>query len=88
MVARLGPPELLILLVIVILVFGVGRLSEIGAALGTTARDLRRAVQGGREADAPADRQRLVAVAYTLQVSVLTGWPLRQAHMNGRSVCG
>ena len=32
--AHLGPTELIIILVIVIIVFGVGKLPEIGGALG------------------------------------------------------
>ena len=40
---RIGTPELLIILVIVIMVFGVGKLPEIGSALGKTVREFRRA---------------------------------------------
>ena len=38
---RLGVPELLIILVIVILVFGVGKLPEVGASLGKAIRGFR-----------------------------------------------
>ncbi|HEX9116475.1 MAG TPA: twin-arginine translocase TatA/TatE family subunit [Anaerolineae bacterium] len=40
---NLGPTELLIILVIVIIVFGVGRLGDVGAALGKSIREFRRA---------------------------------------------
>lgn len=43
MFTPIGPPELLILLVIVILIFGVSRLPEIGAVLGTAIGAFRRA---------------------------------------------
>jgi sec-independent protein translocase protein TatA len=39
---RIGTPELLIILVIVIMVFGVGKLPEIGSALGKTVREFRK----------------------------------------------
>lgn len=38
---RLGLPELAILLAVVILVFGVGRLSRVGAELGLAIRQFR-----------------------------------------------
>ena len=38
---RLGPLELLIILVIVILIFGVGKLPEVGASLGKAIRGFR-----------------------------------------------
>ncbi len=40
---NLGIPELLIILAIVVLVFGVGRLGDVGAALGKSIREFRRA---------------------------------------------
>jgi sec-independent protein translocase protein TatA len=41
---RFGAPELIILLVIVILIFGVGRLGQIGKELGTAIREFRKNV--------------------------------------------
>ncbi len=38
-----GIPELIIVLVIVMIIFGVGRLTEIGGALGKSIREFRRA---------------------------------------------
>lgn len=46
---HLGPTELLIILVIVIILFGVGRLGRIGGELGTAIREFRRGVQGDSE---------------------------------------
>ena len=40
----LGPTELLIILAIVALVFGVGRLPEVGAAMGKTIREFKQSV--------------------------------------------
>jgi sec-independent protein translocase protein TatA len=38
----LGPMELLIILVIIILIFGANRIGEIGGALGKTVREFRK----------------------------------------------
>ncbi|MFQ5934495.1 MAG: twin-arginine translocase TatA/TatE family subunit [Dehalococcoidia bacterium] len=39
----IGIPELIIILVIIIIIFGVGRLPEIGGALGKGIREFRKA---------------------------------------------
>ena len=41
-----GVPELLIILLIIIIVFGVGKLPELGGALGKSIREFRRATAG------------------------------------------
>ena len=46
---RIGPTELIIILVIVMIVFGVGRLPEIGGALGKSMRSFKRSVTGDDE---------------------------------------
>jgi sec-independent protein translocase protein TatA len=46
---NLGTTELIIILVIVIVLFGVGRVSRIGSELGTAVREFRRGVQEGNE---------------------------------------
>jgi len=43
----IGMPELLIVLVIIIIIFGVGKLPEIGGALGKGIREFRTASEGG-----------------------------------------
>ena len=48
---RIGPTELIIILVIVIIVFGVGRLSEVGGALGKGIRAFKRGQSGEDEED-------------------------------------
>ncbi len=42
-VGGIGIPELVIVLVIVMIIFGVGRLTEIGGALGKSIREFRKA---------------------------------------------
>jgi len=46
---NIGPVELLVLLAVVVLVFGVGRIGELGGALGKSIRDFRREVRGPDE---------------------------------------
>lgn len=45
----IGPTELIIALVIVLIVFGVGRLPEIGGAMGKAIREFRSTVSGKEE---------------------------------------
>ena len=48
---NLGPTELIILLVIVLLLFGVGRVSRIGGELGSAVANFRKGLeQGAKEA--------------------------------------
>ena len=46
----IGPTELIIILVIVLLIFGVGRLGKIGGELGSAIREFRKGL-GGDEAE-------------------------------------
>ncbi len=46
MLPHLGPTELIIILVIVVILFGVGRVGKIGGELGSAIREFRRGVQG------------------------------------------
>jgi sec-independent protein translocase protein TatA len=50
---NLGPTELIIILVIVLLLFGVGRLSRIGGELGKGIREFRQGLSGD---DAKAEK--------------------------------
>ena len=47
--AGLGVPELLIILVVVLLLFGVGRISRVGSELGKGIKAFREGVKDGRE---------------------------------------
>ena len=46
---NIGPIELIIILVIVLLIFGVGRLADIGGALGKSIRGFKLGVRGEEE---------------------------------------
>lgn len=53
---NLGPTELLIILVIVLLLFGVGRVSKIGGELGSAVANFRKGLQeGAKEKNAEAE---------------------------------
>ncbi len=52
----LGPMELIIILVIVIIIFGVGRLPEIGGALGKGIREFRQASTGEDEKETQEEK--------------------------------
>ncbi len=45
----LGIPELVVILVIALIIFGPGRLPEIGGALGRGIRDFRKSFEGADE---------------------------------------
>ncbi len=51
MIGRLGLPELLIILVIIILIFGANRLPEIGKGLGKGIRNFKDATKDGARRD-------------------------------------
>ncbi len=54
----IGAPELLIVLVIVLIIFGAGKLPNIGARLGSGIRNFKKAVaepQAGSEKHAPEE---------------------------------
>jgi sec-independent protein translocase protein TatA len=46
---RLGPTELIIILVIIIVLFGVGRISKIAGELGSGIRAFREGIQGDKD---------------------------------------
>ncbi len=50
MIAGLGTPELLIILVVVLLVFGVGRIAKIGGEMGTAVQAFRKGINEAKEA--------------------------------------
>ncbi len=54
---RIGTPELIILLIIILLLFGVGRISRVASELGHGIREFRRGLSESDEADEGAARK-------------------------------
>jgi sec-independent protein translocase protein TatA len=65
---RIGPIEIIIILVIILIIFGVGRLPEVGAGLGKGIRNFKKSMAGQDETkdeekpaakaiDKPADKK-------------------------------
>ena len=52
---NLGVPELLIILVIVVLLFGASRISGVASALGGSIKEFKKAVRDDETVDTPAD---------------------------------
>ena len=53
----IGPTELIIILVIVLLLFGVGRITKIGKEMGTGIREFRKGLQGDEKDQADKAQQ-------------------------------
>lgn len=51
MIGGLGMPELIIILIIILIIFGAGKLPEIGAGLGKGIRSFRKSVTDADEID-------------------------------------
>jgi len=49
MIPRLGPTELIIILLIIVLLFGVGRIGRIAGELGKGIREFREGLSGGQD---------------------------------------
>mgnify|MGYP001024349371 CR=1 FL=1 len=54
MFGSLGAPELIIIALVIVLIFGVGKISGLGRELGTSIKEFRRAV---KDEDAEAQKQ-------------------------------
>ena len=54
---QLGPTELIIILVIVVILFGVGRIGRVGKELGSGIREFRKGLQGDEDKSAKSDDQ-------------------------------
>ena len=63
---NIGAPELLIILVLALIIFGPGRLPEVGSALGRTIREFRRS---SNEVDVSAAGSAKPAEARRIEVS-------------------
>jgi len=58
MLGSLGPTELIIILVIVVLLFGVGRISRIGGEVGKGIRAFKDGLSGDEEGETDQDEDK------------------------------
>ena len=56
----IGLPELVVILVVALLIFGPGKLPEVGSALGKGIRDFKRAFEGHEEVKDESQEQKKV----------------------------
>jgi len=54
---KIGVPELAIILVIVLLIFGAGKLPQIGNAIGKSIREFKKAKDGEQDPGKTSDRE-------------------------------
>lgn len=54
----LGMPELIIILVIILIIFGAGKLPEIGGAIGKSIRNFKKATREQDEIDVTPDSKK------------------------------
>ena len=57
----LGMPELIIILIIVVLIFGAGRISEIGGAIGKGIRGFKKSINEPDSIDVTSDQNEKVS---------------------------
>lgn len=58
MIGSLGTPELILILVVVLLLFGVGRIGKLGNELGRGIRAFRQGMQEEQEKDAAPEEEK------------------------------
>ena len=54
---NIGPTELLLILVIVVVLFGAGRIARVGGEMGEAVSSFRRGLRKGEEEDAESNLQ-------------------------------
>lgn len=55
----IGMPEMLIILVIVLIIFGAGKLPEIGGAIGKGIKNFKKSVREDDEIDVTPDKKKI-----------------------------
>ena len=59
MIGGIGMPELLVILVIILIIFGAGKLPEIGAGLGKGIKNFRKAASSPEEVESKSEKAKI-----------------------------
>jgi sec-independent protein translocase protein TatA len=59
MIGGIGMPELLVILVIILIIFGAGKLPEIGQGLGRGIKNFRKAASGADEVESKSEKAKI-----------------------------
>ena len=59
MIGGIGMPELLVILVIILIIFGAGKLPEIGSGLGRGIRNFRKATSSSDEVEDKSEKAKI-----------------------------
>ena len=75
---KLGPLEIVLILVVILVIFGVGKLPQVGSALGKSIRAFKEGQSGGEEEDeeeeeAKKPRRRQTKKAATRKAKTVAG---------------
>jgi sec-independent protein translocase protein TatA len=55
----IGMPELLVIMVIILIIFGAGKLPEIGGAIGKGIKNFKKSMRDGDEIDVTPDNKKI-----------------------------
>lgn len=55
---NIGPTELLVILLLALIVFGPGKLPQLGRAVGQSFREFKESLNAGKQEDPGADQQK------------------------------
>jgi sec-independent protein translocase protein TatA len=66
---NVGPLEIAVVLVIVLIIFGPKRLPELGQSMGRGIREFKSSLSGDKDKDSPEEKQRELQASQQAQVS-------------------
>ena len=66
---NVGPLEIAVVLVIVLIIFGPKRLPELGQSMGRGIREFKSSLSGDKDEDSPEEKQRELQASQQAQVS-------------------
>ena len=66
---NVGPLEIAVVLIIVLIIFGPKRLPELGKSMGNGIREFKNSLSGDKDDDSPEEKQRELQASQQAQVS-------------------